>query len=775
LKNSIETRPNTPPLNISRELTIDDLWRIFVRRRTIIIGSVLVMFSLAVVVSILSPRRYEASGQLQVQKESMDGLGLSSMLGDAGGGSDALDGNITIQTQSTILQSDTLALRVIKNLNLESTDDFKPKFSPLGWAASFFALKGARDPDNAPLEDSPGRRTHASLVFSRNLQVKPIAGTRLIEITYLSSDPKLAAAVVNDLIQALTDYSFQTRYNATSQASDWLGGQLSDLRKQSEDLQAKVVSLQRASGVYTLGGGNESEGKTPGGTGIYSSVLDRLQQSTASLTQAESNRILKGAVYQAVKSGDAELISGLAGNASLAGASSGLGNSLSLIQSLRLQQATLQGQFDELSAKFGPAYPKLAEIRNNLSAIDQAIKAETGRVAERSKSDYAVAQTIEVSARTVFDEEKKQADSLNDKAIEYTIVGQEAEQSRTLYENLLSHLKEAGVLAGLRSSNITIVDPARVPSKPAKPNVPLYLAASIGLGLFVGCGGAFLADLQDNKIHDLGELESRTGHMTFGVLPYYVTKELRLSSGNTTSTAPDSLIALDEPHSPYVEALRALRTSLLLSRGGAPPKVVLVTSSVASEGKTTLSVNLAIILAQHGKRVLLVDADLRRPMLHKKLNIAPRAGLSSLLSGHNPAEELPGFVAIESVPGLRVLVAGPPPPYPSELLGSVQMRTSISLWREQFDFILLDGAPVLPVTDSVILSELVDSTLLVARFNMTERQSLERSYQMLEVQARPEQNIGVVLNAVERTGSSYYNYYGYRESAYYGTPSASVA
>jgi capsular exopolysaccharide synthesis family protein len=779
LKTSIRTLPRSAPHAIGQELTIDDLWKILVRRRGIILVSILVALSLAVAASIFSPRLYEASGQLQVQKESMDDLGLSSMMGDAAGASDALDGNITIQTQAKILQSDTLALRVIKDLNLEATDDFKPKFSLVGSVMGLLAPKGARDPDHASLEDSPGRRTHAALVFSRNLRVKPIAGTRLIEIDYLSSDPKLAAAVVNSLIQALTDFSFQTRYNATSQASDWLGGQLSDLRKQSEDLQAKVVSLQRDSGVYTLGGGNEAEGKGQGGTGIYSSVLDRLQQSTASLTQAESNRILKGAVYQAVKSGDAELISGLAGNAGLNGASSGLGNSLSLIQSLRLQQATLQGQLDELSAKFGPAYPKLAEIRSNLDAINQAIKSEIGRVAERAKSDYAVAQAVEASARSVFDEEKKQADSLNDKAIEYTIVGQEAEQSRTLYESLLSHLKEAGVLEGLRSSNITVVDPARVPSKPAKPNVPLYLAASVVLGLFIGCGSAFIVDLRDNKIRDLGELESQTGHMTFGVLPHFASKELRLDSRDANhlsalSTAPKNPIAMGEPHAPYVEALRALRTSLLLSRGGAPPKVVLVTSSIAAEGKSTLALNLAIILAQHGKNVLLVDADLRRPMLHKKLGIVDRTGLSSLLSGQTPPEGLPGLAAIESVPGLRVLVSGPAPPYPSELLGSAQMRTSIAGWREQFDFILLDGAPVLPVTDSVILSELVDSTLLVARFNLTERQSLERSYQLLEAQARPEQNIGVVLNAVERTGSSYYDYYGYSDSAYYAIPEASL-
>jgi succinoglycan biosynthesis transport protein ExoP len=735
----------------NQELTIADLWTILARRRTIVFGTIVLALTFGILASVFSPRLFKASAQLQVQKESVDGLGLSSMMGDPGATSDALDANMTIQTQVKILESDTLALRAIKDLNLESTQDFKPKFSVIGWAVRHLQPAGPSDPDHVSLEDAPGRRTHASRVFSQHLKVEAISGTRLIEISYYDSDPKVAAAVVNKLIEGLSDYGFQTRFNATSEASKWLSGQMTDLRQQSDNLQAKAVELQRDSGIVSLSGATQLDGRAAPGTGMYSSTLDRLQQATTALTQAQSNRILKEAVYQAVQSGDAELISGLVGNGTVTGSST-VATSLSLIQSLRLQQASLQGQLDELSAKFGSGYSKLDDLRANLAAIDEAIKSEVGRVAARAKNDYEVSLTIEDGARKFFDEQKQQADIVSGKAMEYAIARQEADQSRTLYETLLSHLKEAGVLEGMRSSNFTILDPARIPSTPAKPNVQLYLAASLILGLFFGCGGALVMDLRDHRIHDFVDLESKAGHATFSVLPYHRIKNPRLNRS--------SLIALDQPQSHYVEALRLLRTRLLHPQEGKPPKVVLITSSVAAEGKTTLAANLAIAIALQGKKVLLIDANLRQPALRQILNMTTEIGLSSILSGEAVADVLPGVVAIERLPTMRVLISGPVPVYPSELLGSDRMRSAIESWRGRFDLILLDAPPVLSVTDALILSTLVDYTLLVARFNRTEQQSLERSYRFLQAEARPDQQIGVVMNAVKNMHESYSGQYG---------------
>lgn len=772
-----------------RDLTIADLWSLLVRRRTTIVIILLSFISAAAVICAFSTRRYEATAELQVEKESSSPLGLQGTGGeDVSSYSDALQDNITLQTQAGILQSDSLALSVIHKLNLESNSDFHSKFSPIGWVLGFITPDGPPDPRHAALEDSPKRRMNALQVFHKNLKVTPVAGTRLIDVSYLNPDPAVAADVVNSVSQGLIEYNFQIRHNATSKTAEWLSGQLADLRRQSEDLQTKVAQAQRDSGVLSLGG-VDSQGREQ----LYSTVLDKLQQATAAYTQAESNRIFKQAIYEVAKTGDPEAISGLSGNPMFAGAT-GMDSSLTLIQSLRMEQADVQSQIAQLAAKFGPAYPKLAEMQSKLNATQDAIRGEVSRVSERAKNDYEVARQVEDTAHNVYLEQKHQADNLNDKAMAYTILRQEADESRSLYEGLFRQMKQAGVLADFHSNNIAIVDPARVPAKPARPRALLYMLASIGGGLLFGFCGALVRDGMDRKIQSLSQLEASLEQPAFGLLPYHKTstrKVIRRTSAKTLPSSQKMLLwepsaererssrrvspraaaefpALGDTASSYVESLRALRTSLLLSRGGAPPKVILVTSSIAGEGKSMLSLNLAALLAQQQKKVLLIDADLRRPMLHRRLGVNSGDGLSSFLAGQGMDQNAASvIIPSEKVSGLHLLPAGPVPPYPAELLGSEQMREALQAWRERFDFIIVDGSPVLPVTDSVILSMMADFTLLLARYKVTERHSMKRSYQILRAQTGANK-VGIVLNAVRHNDSTYYDYYGYKGSSYYG-------
>jgi capsular exopolysaccharide synthesis family protein len=728
-----------------KELTLRDLLLIYKRRRKIVYGTILLFGALAAIYCAVCTQRYEATGTIQVQKESSDSLGLDSLMSGAGdSASDALAANINLQTQANILQSDTLALRTIEDLHMEGTRDFRPRWNPVGWVLGLFSPAGIPDSAQAKLEDAPHRRQRALNVFKKNLKVKPVSGTRLIEIDYLNPDPQLAAAVVNKLTLSLIDYTFQTRYNATNQASEWLSSQLDELRKNSEDLQAKVVDLQRQTGVYSMGT-TDSQGHEQ----AYSGALDQLQQATVAMTQAEQNRILKGAIAQAAATGNAEMLSGLAGN-TMGGNSQSMTNSLTLIQSLRQQEATQQAALQEAETKYGASYPKLVEMRANISGLERSIHQELDRIQGRAKSDYTIAAQTEANTRSQYDQAKQAADKLNDKAIQYAIVREDADQSRALYEDLLKRLKEAGVLEGLKSSNITVVDPGRTPAKPKRPNVPLYMAIALGGGFFFGCCGALLVDTLDNKINGITDLEETLGQKILGALPFVDPAQMQ-----------KGLMALDQPQSTYVEALRAIRTDVLLLQSAAPPKVLLVTSSIVGEGKTSFSANLAAVLTQHGRRVLLVEADLRRGALRRRLHLPTGLGLTSLLAGQI---EEPPLHHVTGMPNLEVLLAGKSAPDPTELLGSETMRTWLGRWREQYDFVVLDGAPVLPVTDSTILNAFADATLLMARDRITEKIQLRRSYQMLAREGN--HYVGVVLNDLSQDDSSYYGYYGYKKYGY---------
>ena len=756
------------------ELTVRGVLHMLKRRKAIILWTTAAFFVLAVTVCILMKPRYKALGEIQVQKSATDGLGLDNLTGAKQGANDALDENIDLQTQANILQSYSLALKVIDDLNLENTEDFKPTFNPISWVLGLFTPRVIQDPPNVALDDAPHRRDHAVKVLQRHLKVEPQSGTRLIDIKYTSTDPRIAAAVINDLTKSLVDYTLNSQVTATSDVSTWLSGQLSDIKKDAEEQQARLEQLQRDSGVYSLG--------IPDPTGkemAYSTTLDRLQQATQELSAATSNRILKGALYKTIENGDPELISGLAGS-SLAGTSPAVNSSFLLLQNLRAQQAALAIQVASDTSQYGSANPKLSDDKASLDSINGQIKAEVVRIGERAANDYKAAQVTESNTRDVYEQTRKAADIQNDKAFPLLIARQEATDARSLYQTLYSHLKEAGVMEGLRSSNVAVVDPGRVPSNPI-PYILIIPALSLFLGGFVGIAAALLVESTSDRIEGMAALENSLRAPILAVLPMtqepsgtagsLVSRFRRKLSDGSQGTAVGRMAVLDGPNTAYVEAVRGLRTSLLHTAHGHQPKTILITSAGEQEGKSTLSLNLAAAFVLNGSRVLLVDGDLRSSGLSGYMGYERKDGVISGQSAVGLSEALSGSAApfivtpFSDLPNLSALTAGAVPKYPSELLGSKRMQTLSEDWAAQYDYVLIDSPPVLAVSDAIILSRYADTTLLVTRHGQSTQKSLERAYRTLSKSDRS--SIGVVVNGVRRDSVSFDEFYGYKGTGYY--------
>ena len=767
------------PAFATREVTSEDvltlgaMLAIFRRRRAIFLRILCTIVALGSLYCLVATRRYRATSEVQVEKEDSGAFGLeNSVMGPDGSGSptDSLDYNTTLQTQVSILKSEALALAVIRDLKLESTDDyFLPRSSRLvsvpGW---LFFWRRPVEPLSVPLAEAPDRRYVTLRIFASHLKVEPVISTRLIDVSYSDPDPRRAAAVVNRLVSLAADFTFQQRFDSTLRASSWLSGQISDLKRQTQTLQARAAALQRDTGMF----GNDASRNV---------VLERLDSLNQTLSAAEQNRILKEAVYRVARSGDPELISSLSGNATMGAASSPINNSLTLIQNLRQQEATLRSQLSQDSIRYGPAYPQIEELQAQLRGVESSIIEEVHRLGERARTDYEIAARSETGARSAFEAQKREASRLNDTVVAYGLAKQEADSSRELYEGLLTKLKQAGVLQGLRSSNITIVNVAQVPppSHPKSPNTPLVLAAALVIGSFLAAAAVVLRELTDNKVRSPDGLERILGVPLLAVLPAVArahhARPRRFwqlgPPGNTRLSSlpsgPPTLPALDGAASTFAEGLRSLRTALLLSRSGRPPQVILLTSCLEGEGKTTLALNLAALFAQQGSRVLLVDADLRKPTLHTLVAAASddrSPGLSQILAGGGPAAVIH---PIPALPKFALICGEEVAPFPSELLGSTRMKNLLRDWRKEYDFILLDSAPVLPVTDSVLLAQLSDATLMIARHGVTTTQALRRGLETLRSpQHSGQAPIGTVLNAVSRDSVDFYEYFGYQGESY---------
>jgi exopolysaccharide transport family protein len=720
---------NTLP---AQESTLREYMRVLIKRKWMVISVIAGIFLTVAIASLRQTPIYEAVGRIAVNKADPNLITFK----DSGPVVDYYDQS-DLDTEVRILQSDLMALQVIRQLNL----DKRPEF---GGHADAKTSNLVAD----PLQADSNRTSSLLSAFRGNLHVTLIPNTRIIEIHYNSTDPQLAAGAVNTLASTYVEQNFKTKFESTMQASDWLSKQLVDLQMKVETSQEKLVRYQKE---HEILGTDEK-------TNIITEKLDELNKE---MTAAESDRMEKEAVYRQTQSNDpdaiaAAIIADSSGNASAA--TSGL------LDKLREQQANLRIQVADLSTQFGPQYPKVAQLNSQLKEIDHQLQSETNKAVDHLKGQYLAALQRENMLRASFEKQKQEANKLNESAIEYSILKRDLDSNRTLYEGLLEKLKEAGVTAGLRSNNFRIIDAARVPTSPSEPNIPRNLTFALMLGVISGVGLAFILENMDNTVRTPEQATALSGLPALGMIPLGSKSVSHGPTGKRLGLTPISskeaveTVTQVRPQSQMAESYRALRTSLLLSNLGAPPKVIMVTSARPQEGKTTTSINTAIVLAQKGVRVLLIDADLRRPSVHKTLGMGPRSGLSNVLTGSATAQQ--AITTSPVLPNLFILPAGTPPPNPAELLASSNMRDLIAELRAEFDHIVIDTPPTLSVTDAVVLSPRADATILVIRSGQTTKQALRRARDILtQVNAHV---AGVLLNAVDLTSPDYYYYYEYQ-------------
>ena len=704
--------------------------RVLIKRKWLVASCVVIIFGVVALATMRSTRIYDAFGSIAINKTDP----AIQSLKDPGAGSSVDYYDPTdLDTEVRILKSDLLALQVIKQLNLDKNPEVGGgEETP---SNSLSLTTDALQPDS--------EKTTALLAgFKGGLRVTLVPNTRIIEIHYRSADKNLAASVVNTLISTYIEQNFKTRFESTMQASDWLSKQLVDLEMKVQTSQEKLVQYQKEHEILGI---DEKQN-------ITTSKLDELNKE---LTAAESDRMEKESVYRLVQSGDPD-------TAAAAAVSAGTGTSTSgLMEKMREQQADLKIQIAQLSTQFGNSYPKVVQLNTQLKEVDAQLQIEMTKVVSRVRSGYLASLQHESMLRQAMDIQKQQANKLNENAIQYSLLKRDVESYRTLYEGLMEKLKEAGVTAGLRSNNIRSVDKARVPTSPSEPNVPRNLTFALALGFTTGIGLAFLLEGIDNTVRTPEQAQVISGLPSLGMIPLGSKNGIEAAARRltvATSREAVELVTQSRPQSQMAEAYRALRTSLLLTSLGGPPKVILVTSALPQEGKTTTSINTAIVLAQKGTRVLLIDADLRRPSIHKTLGMGPKTGLSNVLTGNATLQQ--AVVRSPLLPTLFILTAGTPPPNPAELLASSNMRDILAELREEYDHIIVDTPPTLSVTDAVVMSTRADAVVLVIRSGQTTKQALRRSRELLlQVNARV---AGVLLNAVDLTSPDYYYYYEYQ-------------
>lgn len=721
-----------------KEIHLRDYLKIIKKRRYTLFTFFIITFTIVIINTYSSVPVYKATTKLLIEKIPRSELMNNFYY-------DPYDPDF-YQTQYQLIKSVAVAQKVVKLLHLDRTyDSFiaaKENTGPAGGIKGWFkelystiahilqmgnsnenVVKSSTESGTVSDSDNALKARNLAKAVSGGIIIEPVLSSRIVNVSYVSTSPELSSLIVNSVANAYIEAMLEMKMSSSKLAIKWLTEKANEEQSKIKAAEKALQSYIKENDIITI---ENRMALTP----------QKLSQMGSQHLEAETKRRETELLFNNAKKlgqsyDKAETIPAIASNPAF--------------QSFKLQISDVEQKITDLSKKYGKKHPVMIRAISELDSLKKKRNKEIMRIVEYIKNDYELAILTEKNIRERLSETKAEAINLNEKFIQYNILKGEVENSRQLYEGLVKKIREHNITENVQTVNVWVVEKAEIPDAPFNKNSNRQILLGLIIGLAGGIGLALFLEYLDNRIKTREDAEEKLGIPVFGVTPVM------------KNTVAPSKAVLDEPSSLYSEGYRHIRTSLLLSSAQVHPKSVLITSMGPGEGKTVTSINLAASIAQAGLSVLLVDADLRKPRIHKTFGMDNNEGLSTFLAGASHIDIVKKGIA----KNFDILPSGPIPPNPAELIGAVKLKELLQFFSNKYDIIIFDSPPLLSVSESRILSKFMDATIVVARSGKTTYDEARRGMKLL---SDIDSNIsGLIINAVEIEKKDYYDYYNYNE------------
>lgn len=734
--------PRTQVPDEDDSIDLREYWRILVKRKSLILAVLAIVVVAAFMTTKLQVPEYRATASVVINMPSQ-----SNLLAIQDYDSAWFRHQEFLPTQLQILTSRALAEEVVRREGLEDHPQLSGEIRQRSLVGELRQLVRLAVSAVRPVNDVSGESDaqakdpvdpaiRAAARLRGSLEVTPVRNSTVVNVSFVSFDPEFSARIANAVVREYTRDSVQRRLDSGLQAREFLQEELDAMRIALERSDQELAEFARR-----VGAANLEDNLEMARSGL-ASLSERREEVQRELVQITAWRDL-------IDAGRIDQLDPVANSAAIA--------------ELRSRLVDAASEYARLSERFQDSYPTVAEVLRRMELLRQEIAAERRTIANGILGRHEVLSAQVAALDQAIADRETRLMTLNESGVQYNILRRDFEANQELYDGLLQRLKEVGVVAGVQENNISVVDGARAPDGAFRPDLRKNLAIASMLGLMVGIGLALLLEFLDNTVRRVEDVERLVDRPVLGVVPLVRIRDRNQQARDAYSEGRDlSHICLTHPKSSMSEAYRSLRTSLMFSTAEGLPHMLLVTSAAQGEGKSTTGANLATVLAQNGSRVLLVDADLRRPTLHKDFAQPRSPGLTNCIA---QAEEsgLPmdgPTIRPTEVPGLSIMPAGHSTPSPAELLSSSRLVKVLKDCRRLFDHVIVDAPPILGLADAVILSRIVDGVVLVAASGSTGKENFRMSVRRLRQVQAP--LLGVVLNRVDLESPEYAYY-----SAYY--------